>query len=573
MHKRMILLKIQRFWNIMFYFGKYHVLKNCMFFENNNAYCKPFPLSCLKYKETDNKLIKSILNGNVLLFGNLYPIDATKWNYDPEHGYDYGRHFYQIYKLPSYERNKDPKFVLELSRLNHIFYIWSIGRMTNNQKMLIFAYEKLEEWNSLHPIGMGMGWSCTMDVALRAINLVVIYSNDRNSYCKYLRKIIWNHHIFIQDNLENRGINNNHYFTNIVGLIFTSIALNDSPIFDFAMKELEKELNNQILNDGVDFEGSTAYHRFIFQLVIYVIVFLKVNNLKPPKIFIEKASHMLFFINSIASNNQIPLFGDCDSSFVLNMDDYETGDVRNIKSINEIIKSNILFKDIDYNYSQLHFRKSGYYILKNEVWKAVIKCGKVRGTGGHYHNDQLSYVLYLNGEEFFVDRGLYTYYGNYKIRNICRSTASHNCYSLNQVEQNSFVEDEIFIMESKYSSEVLEAEEDRFKGKFFGYNNECEFYRECRITSEKFEEYSTYTKNGGEINYYLAPRCEVEILSPNSIKVTGKTFAALIKTSEKFKIIKKSCYTAYMQAEYCNVIKICPQSCAFKLEIIKVKNS
>ena len=53
----------------------------------------------------------------------------------------------------------------------------------------------------------------------------------------------------------------------------------------------------------------------------------------------------------------------------------------------------------------------GYYILRNNRTYCIIRCGELscRGEGGHSHNDQLSFELNVEGEDFIIDPGTYAY--------------------------------------------------------------------------------------------------------------------------------------------------------------------
>ena len=564
----MIKSKLVKINEVIKQYLKYFVFNNEMPVSFRENTCKAFPILALKENVFDLELVQSIKEGKIWIFGKLYYFDGITWDYDYEHRFDYKKRFYKLYRLSSYDGKKDPKYVMELSRLNHIIYIWLYGKTGNNEEDVEWAYEELNKWIKYNPVGRGMGWACTMDVALRAINLVVMYSNDDRIERKQLIESIWGHHYFIKDNLENRGrVNNNHYLTDLTGLIFTSIALGDNTSYSFANEELMKELDKQVLSDGVGFEGSTTYHRFDLQLLLYLAIFLSVNKFVVPIKLVEKISKMASFIVSIESGSCIPVFGDCDSSFVLSMDDYEGYNIRYIGNLLKLYRSNI--KNIGFfpikELSSFNF--SGYYILSNSSWKSVIKCGCIRGTGGHYHNDQLSYVLFLFGEEIFVDRGLYSYYGNVQVRNDCRSTKSHNCYHLDGIEQNSMNDNELFLLDDTYSGEIIDTSEVSFAGKFLGYNNQCTFVRKCYLNNDCFKEITSYTLLGGEINYYLAPGLLATTISANCIRVKGRSFSIRIECTEEMTITEDICYTAYMKSEQCNVIRLCPQAHEYELKI------
>jgi len=80
----------------------------------------------------------------------------------------------------------------------------------------------------------------------------------------------------------------------------------------------------------------------------------------------------------------------------------------------------------------------GLYIYRvNQVYLGV-RCGTAvkQGPGAHVHNDQLSIELAVDGKDFFVDPGTYTYTPLPDQRNLFRSTAWHNTLYAGHQEQS-----------------------------------------------------------------------------------------------------------------------------------------
>ncbi|TQP93804.1 heparinase II/III domain-containing protein [Vibrio cholerae] len=168
---------------------------------------------------------------------------------------------------------------------------WEIGRLNflTEKQLLENNFIENEVINiislsSLCKVGFGIQWKCAMDVAIRLVNLVLL--NNKNSLLisndkKYLR--------FLDDSVEYILLNlekygdwrGNHYLTNLVGLLICA-AHNDSnrakKVFDFALFELDTELDRQFLSDGSNFEGSTAYHFFGLELISVLHTVLKSFN-------------------------------------------------------------------------------------------------------------------------------------------------------------------------------------------------------------------------------------------------------------------------------------------------------
>jgi len=79
----------------------------------------------------------------------------------------------------------------------------------------------------------------------------------------------------------------------------------------------------------------------------------------------------------------------------------------------------------------------GVYIYRIDRVYLLIRCGTIgqNGFGGHAHNDQLSFELWVDGLPIIVDPGTCIYTANPSLRNEMRSTKMHNtvhCYDGDQ---------------------------------------------------------------------------------------------------------------------------------------------
>ena len=117
----------------------------------------------------------------------------------------------------------------------------------------------------------------------------------------------------------------------------------------------------------------------------------------------------------------------------------------------------------------------GLYIMRHEANYMAIRCGDIgqNGQGGHAHNDQLSFVLNVGGEDIFVDPGTYVYTPFPEWRNHFRSTACHNTVMVNGEEQNKFYDWNLFALHDNARAACLKWETgekgDIFEGQHHGY--------------------------------------------------------------------------------------------------------
>lgn len=70
----------------------------------------------------------------------------------------------------------------------------------------------------------------------------------------------------------------------------------------------------------------------------------------------------------------------------------------------------------------------GLYVYRHGRLATIVRCGEVgqNGHGGHAHDDQLSFVMYVDGEPVIIDPGTGCYTSDAGLRNRMRHYAQHN---------------------------------------------------------------------------------------------------------------------------------------------------
>lgn len=196
---------------------------------------------------------------------------------------------------------------------------WELGRFQHLPQLAIFSLidENLKERNIKefkhqvldftvnNPPRMGVNWVCTMDVSIRATNMLVAYDIFMqldsfgildNDFKQIFANSIYEHGVHIVNNLEyNKSGRNNHYLSNIVGLLFVSAYLENSYEINqwlaFSIQEIINEMDYEFYEDGGNFESSTSYHRLSGELMIYstaLILGLKKEKIKALQSYTKK---------------------------------------------------------------------------------------------------------------------------------------------------------------------------------------------------------------------------------------------------------------------------------------------
>lgn len=177
----------------------------------------------------------------------------------------------------------DVKVPWELARAHHLPQIamyCAASPETGSAAPREFRNQVLD-FIATNPPSFGVNWACTMDVAIRAANIILAneifvaagVSFDQE-FVQILSNSMLDHGKHIVDNLERYGdVRANHYLANLAGLIFVASFLPASAAtagwIDWAESELVREVDHQFNADGTNFEGSTAYHRLSSGMVMY----------------------------------------------------------------------------------------------------------------------------------------------------------------------------------------------------------------------------------------------------------------------------------------------------------------
>jgi len=488
---------------------------------------------------------------NLLGSGNINLGKEIKWNEDFKTGFIWENKFYKNIKIIDLNNNSDVKIPWEISRFQHIPTLGQVYLLTNIPKYSMEFKNQIEDWIKKNPIEMSVNWTCTMDVAIRACNWITGYFFFEN--CPDINKEFWIefnkalylHGKYIFNNLENvTQYNSNHYLSDIAGLIWLGLYFknfrykkedtrnNPKKWIDFGLKEFEKEMKSQVNPDGTDYEASTAYHCFVTELFLFTSILCSKNKITFSKEFSDKLEKMIEFIMNITKpNGYIPLLGDMDSGRFVVLSDYGgSGDKRDFRYLIALggkyfnrdnfkfyssnnnnqapfwcFENIIAFKQVPYNLKSKAYENGGYYILRNDKIYIILKCGPngMNGNGGHTHNDQLSFELNVSGRDFIIDPGTYVYTADYKLRNLFRSTSMHNTLQIGSLEQNSFEEREVFAINNETKAQLLNFNNNYFKGRHYGYKDKAGIIieREVKLEDNKIIINDFIIEHPGNIKY------------------------------------------------------------------------
>jgi hypothetical protein len=306
---------------------------------------------------------------------------------------------------------------------------------------------RLSGWLRENPPGIGVNWASAMDVALRAVSWTWALSllDASNApltpgFREALLASLFAHGLWIETNLERGQVRGNHFVADALGLVVCGRLFVGTPEgsrwLEAGGRYLEEEIRTQVGDDGVDFEGSVAYHRLVLEMFLVAKRFL-------PHVsegYDRRLAAMLDFAAACMTPEGLsPVVGDADDGHVLPIP--EGTDLRDHRSILEegaALLGRPGEKTAQPSAASRSFPDAGFFILRTPDHYLFVDAGPVGsgGTGGHGHNDCLSFEWHAEGRPLLTDSGSYVYSASREWRNRFRSTAFHNSVRVDGEEIN-----------------------------------------------------------------------------------------------------------------------------------------
>ncbi|HUS12044.1 MAG TPA: alginate lyase family protein [Pyrinomonadaceae bacterium] len=420
------------------------------------------------------------------------PID---WHRDPLSGRVWPLDYHA--DIPLWHNDgSDVRVLWELNRLGHLVTLARAYALTNEDQFAVEFFEQVESWRDQNPVGRGANWSCAMEVALRTINLLAAFSLFRNSPILTEERLLMlltmfdQHGAHIRRNLEFSHLaTSNHYLSDVAGLLWLGIMLPELEAAEewraWALKELLRELDKQILPDGAHYEASTGYHRFVLEVFLYSFILYKANDLLVADKYWHKLHQMLNYLRAIMRPDGFaPLIGDTDGGRVLPIVCRDANDHAYLLTIGAVVfndkqlqpagmgatpellwvlgaaglRDHELIGPSDLHGGQSQaFPQAGTYVLRHEDLFLLFNANgakKDRPTS-HLHNDLLSVEISAFGRAFIVDPGSFVYTADLHERHLFRSTAYHSTIQVDDMEQRPISENAPFVMGGEVVARVL----------------------------------------------------------------------------------------------------------------------
>ncbi len=373
--------------------------------------------------------------------------------------------------------------------------------------------------------------------------------------------------LFLERNIE-KDIGGNHIIKNIKTLLWASSFFSGETslrLKKIALQLLKKELEEQILPDGMHFELSTAYHCQVFVDLLECYTVLTESPFKTE--LLNKLKLMAQVINDITHpDNEISVFNDGSIKM-----SYSAAECLNTwaKISGSLTRTN----------QQIKLDSSGYYGFRNENIYILVDAGKVGADHlpAHSHGDIFSFELSVGKERIIVDPGVFEYNPGDK-RNYSRATSSHNTLTLNDLDQCEFygsfrVAQRAKVKILNYTSSAAGFELTAVHDGYKRLNGRPLHTRKFMLNENILEVTDEITGGNRQLavaSLLLHPEFEI-IGGVNEIKIRKNEINIIINTSDEYKIQPAYYFPEFGKSVQTKSLKIfygkCPCQSSFQIHI------
>ena len=238
---------------------------------------------------------------------------------------------------------------------------------------------------------------------------------------KAVDRSLYSQYCYLSRTLEYHLLGN-HLLENAFSLLFGAVYFNERKWFEKSMKLLQRELKEQVLDDGGHFELSPMYHQILLDRLLDCVNLLQHNQRFSGQerllgFMQEKVEKMLGWLQSMTfPDGSVPHVNDATDGIAPSSSEIEAYAHRLGISTPE----------------RETLADSGYRRFDREAYCCIADAGAIGPDyiPGHAHADTLHFVLQVHGKPFLVDTGISTYEKN-ELRQRERSTAAHNTVVVN----------------------------------------------------------------------------------------------------------------------------------------------
>ncbi len=312
-----------------------------------------------------------------------------EWNKDIRSGYRFTNTNITSSFIKKIPQGTDIKIPWELARMQYWpqLALYGLKCIDKREQITKEFQNQMLDFIKCNPIGKGIHFFCAMEVAIRAINLMIAYdiisqytlNNIDRRFLNIFETYIYSHLQVIINRIEKNyftGHTGNHYLADLCGILWICMYF-ESPttkkIADMVIDELRSDAKKQFTDSGSSFECSTGYHLLsaeILGLSFFAVASIDLNKLQ--KKDLEQLMNIRTVIDVFeARDHRIIQIGDNDSGRILKLNPLFWGvkeDCLNPMELKGMLDY-VLKGNIESSYAKL---LSSYHLkIKNYEYKLI----------------------------------------------------------------------------------------------------------------------------------------------------------------------------------------------------------
>lgn len=404
---------------------------------------------------------------------------VINWHRDYNQGLSAPVSFAPMIDYRNAEVAGDCKLVWEPNRHQHLVVLARAYHVTGDERYAGEVVAQLLSWLEQNPFGYGMNWRSPMEQGIRLINWVwaldLIEGADAltDDVRDEIRYSLYLHCWDTQRKYSQGSSANNHLIGEVAGVFIAAAYCKGMPNADTwyaeAKQLLAREIVAQTYDSGCSREHTFGYPYFVIQFFLLSgLVARRVNDDFSESYWVRLEKMMEFMGRLVEGGEFVPMIGDADDGYVLDLDDGQR-DYRRILAVGAVLFKRSDFKSWSGSFSEgawwllgdegraqydalkdasdslltsIAFTDAGYYLLQcgraDERISVLFDCAEL-GYGAiaaHGHADALSVVVRAYGADVLVDPGTYDYYTYPQWRDYFRSTRAHNTVAVDGADQS-----------------------------------------------------------------------------------------------------------------------------------------
>lgn len=422
-----------------------------------------------------------LLAGKMRLFGREIDAgDSINWNYEYAARRETPAAYAGSIDYRDYHVTGDCKWAWEPSRHQHLVVLGRAFRLTGDVRYAATVVEHIESWIEQCPVGMGIQWRSPLELAIRLINwvwalaLIEPAGLAQGESGRRILAIVHEHLRDISRKYSRYSSANNHTIGEAAGVHIAAAywpqLIDAVRLRDEAKEILVREMERQVLPDGVHAELAVGYHLFVMQFLTLAGLAGRRIGDEFPAAYWRKLEKMYGFAAALMEGGAPPLFNDCDDGYVLNLGRgpgafaewlgvgarlFSRADLAEVagragETSCWLLGDGAVSPPADNGGVKTHrlhphgFPDSGIYLLQsghrgaNDRISLSFDCGDL-GFGSiaaHGHADALSVTLRVGGYDILIDPGTYDYFSHRAWRDYFRGTRAHNTIMVNDRDQS-----------------------------------------------------------------------------------------------------------------------------------------